>query len=102
MKKVIRLTESDLTRIVKRVIRESQTPQECISCIMQAGQSAGIPQLTQDKAQSILNILSKGQPPTPEDMKSILNLTDFFKLAQFGMGLMGCQTKCMPTGQPGI
>ena len=95
MKKVIKLTEAELARIVKKVIKESQGPNECISCIMTAASSAGIPQFTQEKAQTILNILSKGQIPTQEEITSIVTVSDFFKLGAFGMALMGCQSKCM-------
>ena len=98
MKKVIRLTEADLARIVKKVIKESQTPTDCINCIMSAASTAGIPQFTQEKAQKILDILSKGQIPTQQDITSIINMTDIWKLGSFGMALIGCQGKCMPSG----
>ena len=42
MKKIIKLTESDLARIVRRVLKESQEPTECISCITTAATNAGI------------------------------------------------------------
>jgi hypothetical protein len=37
MKKIIRLTESDLTRIVRRVINEAQTEQQVMSMIERSG-----------------------------------------------------------------
>jgi len=42
MKKIIRLTESDLARIVKRVILETNEVKDCSSCVTIAAQQSKI------------------------------------------------------------
>ena len=65
MKKVIRLTEADLTRLVRRVIKEQGTPQDKVN--------ASIQQKSQGKLQNIKDrIMSKfanTPPPSLEDVK---------------------------------
>lgn len=62
MKKVIRLTEADLTRLVRRVIKEQGTPQDKFN--------ASIAQKSQDNVQSIKNRVSTNPaPPSIEDVK---------------------------------
>lgn len=94
MKKVVRLTEADLARIVKKVIRESQTPTDCIDCIKAAGKD--IPGFTEAKANLILNMFTQGQIPTIDDLKSFINKSDIWTLSSFLVALSGCKSKCMP------
>ena len=65
MKKIIRLTEADLTRLVRRVIKEQGTPQDKVN--------ASIQQKSQGKLQNIKDrIMSKfanTPPPSLEDVK---------------------------------
>ena len=68
MKKIIRLTEADLTRLVRRVIKEQGTPQDKVN--------ASIQQKSQGKLQNIKDrIMSKfanTPPPSLEDVKVTL------------------------------
>jgi hypothetical protein len=65
MKKIIRLTEADLTRLVRRVIKEQGAPQDKVN--------ASIQQKSQGKLQNIKDrIMSKfanTPPPSLEDIK---------------------------------
>jgi len=65
MKKVIRLTESDLVRLVKKVIKEQDAPQDKVN--------ASIQQKSQGKLQNIkdriMNKFANTPPPSLEDIK---------------------------------
>jgi len=98
MKRTVRLTERDLTRIIKRVIME-QTD-SCGVCVMDAAKNAGIQDVTQEKMAALIDILTKGGEPTFDDIKEVLpDLGDFFKGAKFLMALTSCIGKCK--GQTG-
>lgn len=64
MKKTIRLTESDLVKIVRKVISEQEnkpkTPQEVLTCM-------GLTTLKSKSCMSIIPKLMKGQIPTSFD-----------------------------------
>ena len=77
MKKVIRLTESDLTKLVKKIIKESEQSAQ-LSTITSELSSAGIPSLNMDEInsdvvpQNILNLLPKldEKPDVDNEKKS--------------------------------
>ena len=93
MKKVIRLTESDLTRIVKRVIIEQSNT--CGECVIQAAKSAGIDNITEEKMTKLINLLSSGKKPELKDITPLLpDFTEIMKGGKFLMGLVDCMDKC--------
>jgi hypothetical protein len=65
MKKVIRLTESDLTRIVKRVLMEQETNpvDQVITCLSSQQPPISVP----EKCIAIINKLMAEQLPTWEE-----------------------------------
>lgn len=66
MKKVIRLTESDLTRIVKRVLMEQETNpvDQVIDCLESQQPPISVP----EKCIAIINKLMVKQSPTFDEM----------------------------------
>ena len=60
MKKVIRLTESDINRIVKKVLNEQTTP---MSKIMECLSTSGIELKMPPACQSCIDALQKGSQP---------------------------------------
>jgi len=97
MRRVVRLTERDLTRIIKRVISEQSDT--CGTCVMDAAKNAGIQDVTQEKMAALIDIMMKGGEPTFEDIKEVLpDFGDLFKGAKFLMNVVSCMDKCKGTG----
>ncbi len=95
MKKVIRLTESDLTRIVRRVIMEQS--ETCSGCIRSAANNSGISDITEENINKLIDLLGsrKVEEIKLEDITPMLpSMSDFFKGAKFLMALFDCMEKC--------
>ena len=99
MKRIVRLTERDLTRIVRRVINEQQ--ELCMDCVMEAATNAGITDVTEEKMQKVIDIFSKGEMPEISDIKILFpNPKDIMKGGKFLMQVMKCQDKCKGGSTP--
>ena len=73
MKRIVRLTEKDLTRIVKRIINEQED--NCNKCLMSTAKKLG---LSNDEAtiQKLQTIYTQGKEPSPASYKMIFGMND--------------------------
>jgi hypothetical protein len=103
MKKVVKLTESDLTRIIKRVIKESQNdiPQEIMGCATEV--------LTLSDMTKIPTCLELGMSvmttkKIPTDIFKVMacgtELAKLNKTPQDGMQFMNCVLEKIGTTNP--
>ena len=103
MKKIVRLTEADLVRIVKRVIKENQNdiPTEIIGCATEV--------LTLSDLTKIPTCLELGtevitSKKIPTDIKKLMacgtELSKFNKTTQDGIEFMNCVLTKISTSPP--
>jgi hypothetical protein len=103
MKKVVKLTESDLTRIIKRVIKESQNdiPQEIMGCateVLTLSDMTKIPTCLELG----MSVMTSKKIPT-DFMKMMACGTELSKLnktPQDGMEFMNCVLEKIGTTNP--
>ena len=99
MKRIVRLTERDLTRLVRRVIQEQQDL--CMDCVMEAATNAGITDVSEEKMQKVIDIFSGGEMPDISDIKILFpNPKDIMKGGKFLMQVMKCEDKCKGGSTP--
>ena len=102
MKKIVRLTEADLVRIVKRVIKENQNdiPTEIIGCATEV-LSLDLDQIPTCKELGMEVITSK---KIPTDIKKLMacgtELSKFNKTTQDGIEFMNCVLTKISTSPP--
>ena len=97
MKRIVTLSESDLIKIVKRVIKESEDDMklDCYSCIDEAVAKSGIRDVGVNETEHIKNILKNDKAPTVEDLKKLLpNSDDYWAMTKFVGYLSYCLAKC--------
>lgn len=100
MRRIVRLNENDLARIVRRVLKEN--PNDVLTCLMNAT-GMGIPELTK-----LVPCLQLQQDPTnttnieaciaaviPVATAKILGMIDFSDPFGSGKKIMDMTTKCM-------
>ena len=103
MKKVIRLTESDLAKLIKRVIRENQNdiPTEIMGC---ATEVLTLSDLTKIPTCLELGIEVTTSKKIPTDVMKIMacgsELVKLNKTAQDGMEFMNCVLEKIGTSTP--
>jgi DNA polymerase/3'-5' exonuclease PolX len=95
VKKVIRLTESDLARIVERVILETNEIKDCSSCVTTATEKSGIKNVGDKEKEKIKTLLKKDKAPTYEELKKILpDSDDYWAMTKFVTYLSYCLSTC--------
>lgn len=95
MKKVIRLTESDLARIVERVILETNEVKDCSSCVTIAAQQSGIKNVGDKEKEKIKKLLQQDKTPTLDELKEILpDSDDYWAMTKFVTWLSYCLSIC--------
>jgi len=95
MKKVIKLTESDLSRIVRRVIMEQSGT--CSECIRSAANNSGISDITEDNINKLIDLLGSRKIDEIKlgDITPMLpSISDIFAGGKFLMALYNCKDKC--------
>ena len=94
MKKVIKLKESDLQKIVKRVlIEQSIEPSPvCVSCVEDA-----LGPKYSAKAMKIAAMLMEMEAPSMSDIATLLEGVDMTDAFIIGPKLLECGAKCMPS-----
>lgn len=95
MKRVIKLTESDLSRIVRRVIMEQS--ETCSKCIRSAANDSGIGPITENNINKLIDLL--GSTPISEieynDVAPMIpTIPDIRAGGKFLMALYNCKDKC--------
>lgn len=95
MKKIIRLTEKDLTQIVQKVILETTEVKDCSSCVTIAAQKSGIKNVGTKEQEKIKILLQKDKAPTLDDLKQILpDSDDYWAMTKFVSWLSYCLSIC--------
>ena len=91
MKKVIKLKESDIKKIVKRVLMESsiEPSSECVSCVEEALGSK-----YSAKAMKIAKMLMEMKAPSMSDIGDLLEGVDLTDAFIIGPKLLKCES-CM-------
>ena len=94
MKKVIKLKESDLQKIVKRVLVEQsiEPSPACISCVEDA-----LGPKYSAKAMKIAAMLMEMESPSMSDIAALLEGVDMTDAFIIGPKLLECGSKCMPS-----
>ena len=100
MRKTIRLTEADLSRLIRRIIKEN--PNDVLTCLMTAT-GMGLPELTklapcmqlQQDPTNTTNIQACVSAVIPVATAKILGVIDFSDPFGSGKKIMDMTTKCM-------
>ncbi len=97
MKKVIRLKESDIQRIVTRVLTEQtmEPSPACLSCVEDA-----LGPKYSAKAMKIAAMLMEMETPSMTDIAELLEGVDMADAFIIGPKLLECGTKCMGGSYP--
>ena len=94
MKKIIRLTESDLVRLVKRVVKEQDEPKKFIPGVKDAPKNE--PRKPESKPEPVGKIEKR---PFDEKVADCLKNAGFtVKLPKFGIGVLEAFKKGTPQG----
>ena len=92
MSKVIKLTESDIKKIVKRVLKEEKLNEQPIDIVNFIGKALG-PKYS-SKVEKAMLILMTGKKPTMGDLTELLSDVDIMDGMVIGPKLLECVNFC--------